>query len=86
MIRHLGESSLGGNRISSVSVAACGRSGGVDASLDGDGMDLDVGAHNNGGIGGSNPQSHAIELVLCSPLTRCLQSTDDITYFSVIFC
>jgi hypothetical protein len=82
VIRHLGESSLGG--ISSVSVATCGGSGGVDASLNGDVMDVDVGAHDNSGVGGSNPPSHAIELVVCSPLIRCLQTASLIfpSYFA----
>ena len=82
VIRHLGESSLAGK--SSVSVATRGGSGGVGASLNGDGMDVDVGAHDNSGVGGSNPQSHAIELVVCSPLTRCLQTASLIfpSYFA----
>ena len=82
IIRHPGESSLGS--ISSVSVATRGGSGGVDASLNGGGMDVDVGAHDNSGVGGSNPPSHAIELVVCSPLMRCLQTASLIfpSYFA----
>jgi phosphohistidine phosphatase SixA len=50
--------SLSGD-ISSISVAGPGGGGGADAPPDGD-----VGVHENG----------TIELVVCSPLTRCLQT------------
>ena len=51
------------------------RGGSLGGELNADDvMDVDVGGHDSGGVGGGGPQSHTIELVVSSPLTRCLQT------------
>ena len=62
--------------------AGCTSSENVNNPMNGDGMDLDVGVHNyNGNCGSKDAQT--IELVICSPLTRCLQTASHIfpSYF-----
>ena len=70
-----GEDSTAGGRLSSDAVA-----------LDGDGMDVDEACNNNNNNNNNNTEdSSTIELVICSPLTRCLQTASLIfpSYFMI---
>ena len=71
LVHHYREDTVGGGGIGEDSTAG-GRLSSDAVALDGDGMDVDEACNNNNN--NNTEDSSTIELVICSPLTRCLQT------------
>ena len=80
--RYRDDTADGGGNGEDSTAGAGGRLSSDAVALDGDGMDVDEACNNNNN---NTEDSSTIELVICSPLTRCLQTASLIfpSYFMI---